>query len=80
MTLTYGQIVIVSEMLDPNGVNPKDRPSVIVTPSNEIRPKAHSQSSPSRRFSRARYPTTMSRCLGIRVDILGRAFGTVARP
>jgi mRNA-degrading endonuclease toxin of MazEF toxin-antitoxin module len=36
VTLTYGQIVIVSEMLDPNGVNPKDRPSVIVTPSNEI--------------------------------------------
>ena len=37
MNLTYGQIVIVSAMLDPNGVNPKDRPSVVVTPSNEIR-------------------------------------------
>ena len=36
MTLTYGQIVIVSDMLDPNGVNPEDRPSVVVTPSNEI--------------------------------------------
>jgi mRNA-degrading endonuclease toxin of MazEF toxin-antitoxin module len=34
--LTYGQIVIVSAMLDPNGVNPKDRPSVVVTPSDEI--------------------------------------------
>ncbi len=26
----YGDIVIVSQMLDPNGVNPKDRPCVII--------------------------------------------------
>ncbi len=36
MPLIYGEIVIVSEMLDPNGANPKDRPSVVVTPSCEI--------------------------------------------
>lgn len=39
MPLHYGQIVIVSEMTDPNGVNPKDRPSVIVTPTNDIHPE-----------------------------------------
>jgi PemK-like, MazF-like toxin of type II toxin-antitoxin system len=39
MPLHYGQIVIVSEMTDPNGVNPKDRPSVVVTPTNEIDPE-----------------------------------------
>ena len=32
-----GHIVIVSEMLDPNRVNPKDRPSVVVTPPNEMK-------------------------------------------
>jgi hypothetical protein len=37
--LHYGQIVIVSEMTDPNGVNPKDRPSVVVTPRDEIDPE-----------------------------------------
>jgi hypothetical protein len=36
--LHYGQIVIVSEMTDPNGVNPKDRPSVVVTPTDELDP------------------------------------------
>ncbi len=38
MTRHYGQIVIVSEMPDPNEVNPKDRPSVVVTPTDEIDP------------------------------------------
>ncbi len=38
MPLHYGQIVIVSQMTDPNGVNPKDRPSVVVTPTSEIDP------------------------------------------
>ena len=38
MVLRYGQIVIVSEMSDPNGANPKDRPSVVVTPTDEIAP------------------------------------------
>jgi mRNA-degrading endonuclease toxin of MazEF toxin-antitoxin module len=38
VTLRYGQIVIVSEMTDPNGVNPKDRPSVVVTLTDEIDP------------------------------------------
>ena len=37
--LEFGQIVIVSEMTDPNGVNPKDRPSVVVTPTVEIVPE-----------------------------------------
>jgi len=36
VVLRYGQIVIVSGMADPNGVNHKDRPSVVVTPTNEI--------------------------------------------
>jgi hypothetical protein len=27
------------EMTDPNGVNPKDRPSVVVTPTDEIDPE-----------------------------------------
>jgi mRNA-degrading endonuclease toxin of MazEF toxin-antitoxin module len=36
--LRYGQIVIVSEMLDPNRANPKDRPCVVVTPTDEIEP------------------------------------------
>jgi mRNA-degrading endonuclease toxin of MazEF toxin-antitoxin module len=27
----YGEIVLVADFLDPNGVNPKDRPCVIVT-------------------------------------------------
>jgi mRNA-degrading endonuclease toxin of MazEF toxin-antitoxin module len=35
-THRYGQIVVVPGMLDPNGVNPKDRPAVIVTPTDEI--------------------------------------------
>jgi hypothetical protein len=39
VSLQYGQIVIVSEMTDPNGVNPKDRPTVVVTPTNEIDPE-----------------------------------------
>lgn len=34
--LRYGQIVVVTGMFDPNGVNPKDRPAVVVTPSNEL--------------------------------------------
>ena len=37
MPLSYGQIVIVSGMKDPNGLNPKDRPSVIVSPTTEIK-------------------------------------------
>jgi mRNA-degrading endonuclease toxin of MazEF toxin-antitoxin module len=32
----FGQIVIVKDMLDPNGVNPKDRPAVIITHDDEI--------------------------------------------
>ena len=39
MPLHDGQIVIVSDMTDPNGVNPKDRPSVVVTPTDEIDPE-----------------------------------------
>ena len=39
MPLEYGQIVIVSEMTDPNGVNPNDRPSVVITPTDEIDPE-----------------------------------------
>ena len=35
-SLRYGQIVVVAGMLDPNGVNPKDRPAVVVTPSDEL--------------------------------------------
>jgi mRNA-degrading endonuclease toxin of MazEF toxin-antitoxin module len=34
----FGQIVIVKYMLDPNGVNPKDRPAVIITRDEEIVP------------------------------------------
>ncbi len=34
--LGYGRIVVVADMLDPNGVNPKDRPAVVVTPSDEL--------------------------------------------
>ena len=34
--LRYGQIVVVTGMVDPNGVNPKDRPAVVVTPSDEL--------------------------------------------
>jgi mRNA-degrading endonuclease toxin of MazEF toxin-antitoxin module len=39
VALRYGQIVIVSAMPDPNGVNLKDRPSVVVTPTDEIGPE-----------------------------------------
>ena len=34
-TFRYGQIV-VPDMVDPNGVNPKDRPVVVVSPPEEI--------------------------------------------
>ena len=34
--LRYGQVVVVTDMLDPNGVNPKDRPAVVVSPSDEL--------------------------------------------
>jgi mRNA-degrading endonuclease toxin of MazEF toxin-antitoxin module len=27
----YGEIVLVADLLDPNGLNPKDRPCVVVT-------------------------------------------------
>lgn len=36
MKLAYGDIVIVRDILDPRGENPKDRPAVIVTPTDEI--------------------------------------------
>ena len=32
----FGQIVVIDKMLDPNGVNPKDRPAVIISRSAEI--------------------------------------------
>jgi hypothetical protein len=32
----FGQIVVVEKMLDPNGVNPKDRPAVIISRPDEI--------------------------------------------
>jgi mRNA-degrading endonuclease toxin of MazEF toxin-antitoxin module len=32
----YGDIVIVADVLDPNGRNPKNRACVVVTPSDEI--------------------------------------------
>jgi len=32
----YGEIILVSALLDPQGGNPKDRPAVIVTPTREI--------------------------------------------
>jgi hypothetical protein len=35
-TFRYGQIVVVPNMVDPNGVNPKDRPVVVVSPPEEI--------------------------------------------
>jgi mRNA-degrading endonuclease toxin of MazEF toxin-antitoxin module len=34
----FGDIVLVSSLLDPQGRNPKDRPAVIVTPTAEIDP------------------------------------------
>ena len=36
MTLHYGDIVIGSRLLDPQGRNPKDRPAEIVTPTEEL--------------------------------------------
>ena len=36
MSLHYGDIVIVSDLLDPRGRNPKDRPAVVVTPTDEL--------------------------------------------
>jgi mRNA-degrading endonuclease toxin of MazEF toxin-antitoxin module len=35
----FGQIVLVSDLLDPQGRNPKTRPAVIVTPTAEIDPR-----------------------------------------
>jgi hypothetical protein len=35
----YGDIVLVADLLDPNGVNPKDRPCVVVTDPKEPRPE-----------------------------------------
>jgi mRNA-degrading endonuclease toxin of MazEF toxin-antitoxin module len=35
-SLQFGQIVVVEKMLDPNGVNPKDRPAVIISRADEI--------------------------------------------
>jgi mRNA-degrading endonuclease toxin of MazEF toxin-antitoxin module len=32
----YGEIVLVSALLDPQGRHPKDRPCVIVTPNDEL--------------------------------------------
>jgi hypothetical protein len=32
----FGQIVVVEKMLDPNDVNPKDRPAVIISRPDEI--------------------------------------------
>lgn len=37
MTLRHGDIVIVAGLPDPQGRNPKDRPAVIVTPTDELR-------------------------------------------
>jgi mRNA-degrading endonuclease toxin of MazEF toxin-antitoxin module len=36
VNLNFGDIVIVSSLLDPRGRNPKDRPAVVVTPSEDI--------------------------------------------
>jgi mRNA-degrading endonuclease toxin of MazEF toxin-antitoxin module len=36
LTLHRGDIVIISALPDPRGRNPKDRPAVIVTPSDEL--------------------------------------------
>lgn len=36
LTHRYGEIVLVSAILDPQGRNPKDRPAVIVTPEDRI--------------------------------------------
>lgn len=38
LSRAYGEIVLVSALLDPQGRNPKDRPAVIVTPTGEIDP------------------------------------------
>ena len=61
----YGQIVIVSEMTDPNGVNPKDRPSVVVTPTDEIDPEGPVIVIAISTLCPARCPTTVSNCPGI---------------
>ncbi|HEX8202782.1 MAG TPA: type II toxin-antitoxin system PemK/MazF family toxin [Isosphaeraceae bacterium] len=37
MTLQYGDIVIVAGLPDPHGRNPKDRPAIVVTPTDELR-------------------------------------------
>jgi mRNA-degrading endonuclease toxin of MazEF toxin-antitoxin module len=34
----FGEIVLVSELLDPHDRNPKDRPTVVVTPTADIDP------------------------------------------
>jgi len=34
----YGEIVLISALLDPQGRNPKDRPAIIITPTAEIDP------------------------------------------
>jgi mRNA-degrading endonuclease toxin of MazEF toxin-antitoxin module len=34
--LSYGDIVIVTDLLDRSGRNPKDRPAVVVTPTDEL--------------------------------------------
>jgi len=36
LTPRYGDIVLVSAMIDPQGRNPKDRPAVVVTRDDEI--------------------------------------------
>jgi mRNA-degrading endonuclease toxin of MazEF toxin-antitoxin module len=37
----YGEIVLIADLLDPNGVNPKDRPCVVVTDPKVPRPDGH---------------------------------------
>jgi mRNA-degrading endonuclease toxin of MazEF toxin-antitoxin module len=36
VSLSFGDIVIVTELLDPHGRNPKDRPAVVVTPTEDL--------------------------------------------
>jgi hypothetical protein len=80
VTLHFGQIVIVSDMPDPDGVNPKDRPSVVVTPTDEIEPDGLIVVVLSRPYFRARHPTTTLNCPGTHEDIPVRAFEPDARP
>jgi len=36
LSLSFGDIVIVTDLLDPQGRNPKDRPAVVVTPTDDL--------------------------------------------